>query len=61
MEKKTIYLIHIFGVAPILILYGQLGSNLSVGENEGYKKYFSLLTVLGIMVILYHLFMLHKF
>ena len=61
MDKTYIYLIHIFIVAPLFIYTGYLGDKLSTEKNEGYKKYFWFIISTGILVILYHSFLLIKF
>jgi hypothetical protein len=61
MDKTYIYLIHIFIVAPLFIYTGYLGDKLSTEKNEGYKKYFWFIILTGILVILYHSFLLIKF
>ena len=60
MDKTYIYLVHIFIVAPLFIYTGYLGDKLSTGTNEGYKKYFWFIIATGILVILYHSFLLIK-
>ena len=60
MNHSYIYLIHILLVAPLFIYTGYLGDKLSTGANEGYKKYFWFLISIGVVVILYHSFLLIK-
>lgn len=61
MDKTYIYLIHIFIVAPLFIYTGHIGKKLSTGTNKGYENYFWFLISIGIVVILYHSFLLIKF
>ena len=60
VDRSYIYIIHILLVAPLLIYSGYLGDKLSTGNNEGYKKFFWLLISVGIVVFLYHSFLLIK-
>ena len=60
MDRSYIYIIHILFVAPLLIYTGYLGDKLSTGKNKGYEKFFWLLISIGVIVILYHTFLLLK-
>jgi len=52
---SQIYLIHIFFVAPLLIYTGYLGEQLAVKCNKhDSSTIFSLLMIVGIVVLLYH-------
>ena len=61
IDKTYIYLIHIFIVDPLFIYTGHIGKKLSTGTNKGYENYFWFLISIGIVVILYHSFLLIKF
>ena len=59
IDKTYIYLIHILFVAPLFIYTGYLGDKLATGKNEGYKKFFWLLIAIAVVIILYHLSLIH--
>ena len=61
IDKTYIYLVHILFVAPLMIYTGYIGDKLSTEKNEGYKKFFWFLISIGIIVIIYHSFLLIKF
>jgi len=52
-NRSIIYLIHILFVAPLLIYIGYKGTNTQ-------DAVFKLLIIIGLVVILYHSYMLYK-
>lgn len=61
VDRSYIYLIHILFVAPLLIYSGYLGDKLSSeGPDNVSKHVFRLLISVGVVVILYHSFLLIK-
>tara|TARA_B100000902_G_C27087565_1_gene802163 strand:+ start:729 stop:929 length:201 start_codon:yes stop_codon:yes gene_type:complete len=61
VDRSYIYLIHIFIVAPLFIYSGYIGEKLSTGNNKEYKKLFWLLISIGIVLVVYHSFLLIKY
>jgi len=61
IEHSYIYILHIFIVAPLFIYTGYLGDKLATGSNKGYKKFFWLLIAIGILIIIYHSFLLFQY
>lgn len=55
MKLSHVYLIHILFVAPLLMYSGYLGKELSLKCNDhSYSPVFTLLLIVGIVVLLYH-------
>ena len=55
MQLNYVYLIRIFFVAPLLIYSGYIGNDLSQRCNDlQYLTMFKLLSIVGLVVLLYH-------
>ena len=61
MDHKLIYLIHILFVAPLLIYSAHVGRELSTQCNRlDNMNIFNFLGISGIVVLLYHVYMMTK-
>jgi hypothetical protein len=55
MNLSHVYLIHILFVAPLLMYSGYCGKELSLKcKDDSYSVIFTLLLIVGIVVLLYH-------
>ena len=66
IKKHYIYIIHIIIVGPLLIYAGHIGSNNCMEQEEDgeekplYKRIFNVLKWMGIIVTVYHIYLLYK-
>ena len=52
-KRQLVYLVHIILIGPLLIYIGY-------NKNNTHKNIFDLVLIIGIIVILYHLYLLNK-